>query len=310
MDFRQIRIFKAVFESGSIMGAAEQERCAPSVIAHHLVNLEHRLKQPLFDRSSRGVLPTPAGQHFYHHAMAILRAIGSAEADMRDQGDRLSGRVVLGIAFSAVMGVALRLMQRVAEEQPDLQLEMAESVSGATIERLLAADIDLAMAFNPPRDSRLALTPLLEEDMICLGKPDLVGDPNVAMSFDEFLTKRFVLTRKGSRGRPMADDTDAQKRLEQHASMFSENVAAALLFVNSGLGVMLGTRANLEHGAYDQDVTGREIIDPTISRTLYLCERRDAPISRSMVYIRDLIIEIINEEIAAGRWECRSLLDR
>ncbi|TKW66941.1 MAG: LysR family transcriptional regulator [Paracoccus denitrificans] len=308
MDFRQIRIFKAVFDAGSIVGAADQERCAPSVIAHHLVNLEHRLKQPLFERSSRGAVPTPAGQHFYHHAVAILRAIDSAEGEMRDHGDRLSGRVVLGIAFSAVMGMALPLMRRVAADQPELQLEMAESVSGATIERLLAADIDLALAFNPPRDPRLSLTPLLEEDMICLGKPAQVGNPNQPMSFSDFLTHRFVLTRKGSRGRPMADDTDAQKLLERHASMFSENVAAALLFVNSGLGVMLGTRANLAHGAYDADVIGREICDPAISRTLYLCERRDAPMSRSMAYIRDLILQIVDAEIAAGRWDCRSLL--
>lgn len=308
MDFRQIRIFKAVFDAGSIVGAAEHERCAPSVIAHHLANLEHRLKQTLFDRSSRGAVPTPAGQHFYHHAMAILRAIDSAESDMRDQGDHLSGRVVVGIAFSAVMGAALPLIRHVAENQPDLQLEIAESVSGATIERLLAADIDLALAFNPPRDARLALTPLLEEDLVCLGKPELVGDPCTPMPFEIFLTKRFVLTRKGSRGRPMADDTDTQKLLERHAFMFSENVAAALLFVNSGLGVMLGTAANLDHGAYDADIVGRDISDPSIVRTLYLCERRDAPTSRSMAYIRDLIIRIISDEVTSGRWSCRSLL--
>lgn len=308
MDFRQLRIFKAIFDAGSIVGAAEQERCAPSVIAHHLVNLEHQLKQSLFDRSSRGAVPTPAGQHFYHHVMAILRAIDSAESDMRDQGDRLSGRVVVGIAFSAVMGAALPLIRHVADHQPDLQLEMAESVSGATIERLLAADIDLALAFNPPRDPRLALTPLLEEDMMCLGKPSLVGDPAIPISFEDFLATRFVLTRKGSRGRPMADDTDTQKLLERHAFMFSENVAVALLFVNSGLGVMLGTRANLDHAAYDADVIGREIAGRSIVRTLYLCERRDAPTSRSMAYIRDLIVRIVAEEIETGRWSCRSLL--
>ena len=74
MDIRQIRIFKAVYEAGSIVGAGEIERCAASVIAHHLANLEHSLKQPLFERSSRGVIPTPAGQNFYLHASAILRA--------------------------------------------------------------------------------------------------------------------------------------------------------------------------------------------------------------------------------------------
>lgn len=308
MDIRQIRIFKSVFDARSIVGAGELERCAPSVIAHHLVNLEHRLGQTLFERSSRGVLPTAAGQQFYPHATAILRAIDNAEGDMRDTTDKLTGRVVIGLAFSAVMGAALPLIRTVAERQPELQLEVAESVSGATIERLLAADIDLAVAYNPPRDSRLALTPLLEEDMMCLGRRELVGDPDVPMTFQHFLTLRYVLTRKGPRGRPITDDTDIQKQLERHASFFSENVAAAALFVNSGYGVILGTPANLAHGAFKTDIVGREIVDPSIRRSLYLCERRDTPTSRSMAYVRDLIIEIVAEEIASGRWECRSLM--
>lgn len=307
MDLRQIRIFKAVFEVGSIAGAGELERCAPSVIAHHLINLEHRLNRSLFERSSRGVLPTPAGQQFYPHAVAILRAIDNAESDMQDTTEKLTGRVVIGLAFSAVMGIALPLIKEISERHPDLQLEVAESVSGATIERLLTADLDLALAYNPPRDARLALTPLLEEDMICLGKRELVGDPDTAIAFEEFLTMRYVLARKGNRGRPTADDFDIQKRLERNATLFSENVAAAVLFVNSGQGVILGTRANLAHGAFHADTVGREIVEPSIKRSLFLCERRDTPNSRAMIYLRDLVLKIVAEEIASGRWECRSL---
>ncbi|WP_176805213.1 LysR family transcriptional regulator [Paracoccus isoporae] len=103
LDFRQISIFKAVSDADSIDGAAEQKRYASAVIAHHLVNLEPRLKQTILDRSSRGAVPPPAGQHFHHPAVAIPRAIDSAEIDMQHQSDWLLGRVVLRIASSAVI---------------------------------------------------------------------------------------------------------------------------------------------------------------------------------------------------------------
>ncbi|SDE99865.1 hypothetical protein SAMN05421538_1229 [Paracoccus isoporae] len=61
----------------------------------------------------------------------------------------------------------------------------------------------------------------------------------------------------------MADDTDAQKMQERHALIFSEHLAAAPPFVNSGLRMMLGTRANLEDGAYGADVIDRDITNPT-----------------------------------------------
>lgn len=309
MDIRQIRIFKAVYEAGSIVGAGEVERCAPSVIAHHLANLEHSLKQPLFERSSRGVIPTAAGQHFYSHASAILRAFENAESDMRDQTESLSGHVIIGMAFSAVLGVAMQVINRSREEQPHLRLDIAESVSGMTIERLIAADVDLALAYNPPRDPRLSVTPMLEETMICVGLPELVGDPATPLSFEEFLKMRYVLTRKGRRGRPTPEDTDIQKRLENNAAFCSENVSAALLFVNEGGGVMLGTHANLEQNAFATGVIGREIVNPSLTRSLYLCERRDTPPSRSAIYIRDLLLDVTSKEIEVGRWKCRSLIN-
>lgn len=310
MDLRQVRIFKAVFDAGSIAGAGEIERCAPSVIAHHLANLEHGLRQPLFERSSRGVIPTPAGQQFYLHASAILRAVENAEDDMRDQTEKLSGHVIIGMAFSAVIGAALPLISRLKQQQPHVQLDIAESVSGMTIERLLAADVDLALAYNPPRDARLSVTPLLEEQMICVGRPELVGDPAVPLPFDDFLRMNYVLTRKGRRGRPTPENTDIQKRLEANATFFSENVAAALLFVNEGLGVMLATCANLDQKAFAEGVIGREIVAPALTRSLYLCERRDTPSSRSTVFVRDLILQVLANEIETERWRCRSLLAR
>lgn len=305
MDPRQLRIFNALYDTGSITGASDIERCAPSVVAHHLANLEHRLGMALFERSRRGVVPTAAGQKFHLHAVSILRAIDSAESDMRDTADHLSGRIVLGLAFSAVTAFGVALMRRVAEEHPDLQLEMAESVSGATIDALLAADTDLAVAFNPPKDSRLSLQPLLEEDMICIGRHDIIGEAGKPITLDEFLSRRFVLPRRGPRGRPMADDVDVQKRLEHHASMFSQNVTAAVMYVNSGLGLGLGTRANLHYGAYAPGVVGRPIADRTITRTMHLCLRNDAPVSRAMAYMRETILTCVSAEIALGRWPCR-----
>ncbi|WP_425438832.1 hypothetical protein [Paracoccus isoporae] len=76
---------------------------------------------------------------------------------------------------------------------------MADSGSGSTIERLSAADIDPTLVVNPPRDPRLALTPPLEEEMICLGLPAMIGSPDQPISLNNFLANRFVLTCKWSR---------------------------------------------------------------------------------------------------------------
>lgn len=72
---------------------------------------------------------------------------------------------------------------------------------------------------------------------------------------------------------------------------------------------MLATRANLEQNAFAAGVIGREIVNPSLTRSLYLCERRDTPPSRSAIYIRDLVLDIASKEIESGRWKCRPLMD-
>lgn len=58
MNLKQLQSFVAIYEAGGISRAAEQERSAPSVLSHHLSNLEARVQCALFTRSRHGLKPT------------------------------------------------------------------------------------------------------------------------------------------------------------------------------------------------------------------------------------------------------------
>src|SRR3546814_6164047 len=92
MDIRQLRTFVAIYESGGITRAAELERTAPSVLSHHLANLEAQFLKPLFVRNPRGLLPTEYGQRLYAHAVQILRALQQAKEDMNNMSGRSAGK--------------------------------------------------------------------------------------------------------------------------------------------------------------------------------------------------------------------------
>ena len=306
MDLRQLRMFRAVYECGSITGAAERERSAPSVIAHHLANLEHALGATLFERGARGSVPTEAGRRLHAHAASILRAVEIAAEDVGGAAGAPTGRVALGLAYAAVLGIGRPLMARIFEAAPQLHLALAESVSGATVERLLASEVDLAIAFNPSRDARLTLTPLLEEELFCIARPEIAGPAPAPITLDAFLALPYVVARKGAQGRSMADDQGVQKRLEAGAKLSSENVAGGLAFVDHGFGAILGPEAYVTKGGFRHPMVMRPL-RPAITRTLYLCERREAAASRAVQLVRGLALEVLAEEIAAGRWPCRPL---
>ncbi|MFC2967987.1 LysR family transcriptional regulator [Acidimangrovimonas pyrenivorans] len=307
MDFRQLRVFVAIFEAGSIVGAAEVLRSAPSVLAHHLRNLESRAGGPLFERRSRGVEPTELGQRLYVHARDILRAVDLAEHDLRDARAEISGKVVLSLAYSALHAIGPAVLDAVIERHPRIVLDIVSTVSGATFDQIAASGIDLAVAYNPSRDAKLKLTPLLEEDSMAIGKPEILRETEEDLLLCDFLEMPYILPRKGARGRAVTDDPEHQRLLEAHARMFTDGVDAAVQFAVAGHGCMIASALYSERLLTGRGLIGRRLIDPRITRTLFLCERKDAPSSRAIGAVREIVVEKITEVIRNETWPCREV---
>ncbi|WP_127902426.1 LysR family transcriptional regulator [Solirhodobacter olei] len=306
MDFRQLLIFIEIYKAGSIVGAADSVRSAPSVLTHHLRNLEHEVGGPLFERRSRGVEPTDLGRKLFPHALDILRTIRLAKQSLQDAKSEITGSVCVSLAYSAVIGIADLLVERVLSRHPLIRLDIVSSVSGVTFETLSNAGVDLAVIYSPSRDSRLRLTPLLEERSVCIGLPEIVGEADQDLPLSEFLKMKYILPRMSARGRAPTDNAEHQRLIEDHATMFTENVEVAFRFITGGYGCMMGSRLYSDHLKH-RGLIARPLIDPEITRTLYLCERRDTPITRAIEAVRAIILETIETAVSTGYWPCSRL---
>ena len=72
-DWRDLEVFVAAAESGSIARAAERCRLAPSAASKRLSDLEAALGAPLLERHNRGVRPTWLFDHQLHAAGRPIR---------------------------------------------------------------------------------------------------------------------------------------------------------------------------------------------------------------------------------------------
>jgi LysR family nitrogen assimilation transcriptional regulator len=307
VDLRQLQIFVEIYKAGSIVAAAEHLRSAPSVLTHHIRKLEHELGGPLFERRSHGVEPTDLGRKLNAHALDILRTVRLAQQSLNDAKSEISGSVSVSLAYSAVVAVAEQLIGAAMSRHPLIRLDIVSSVSGVTFEALANAGVDLAIAYSPTRDSRLQLTPLLEESAVCIGRPDIIGEHGRELPLKEFLGMRYILPRMGPSGRAPTDTPEHQRLIEDHAIMFTENVEVAFRFIEGGHGCMMGTPLYSDHVLSGRGFTSRPIVDPEIIRTLYLCERRDTPSTRAIGAVRAILLETIESSISSGRWPCRRL---
>jgi len=307
MNLLQLQAFLAIYECGAISRAAERERTAPSVLSHHLAKLESQFPRPLFIRSPRGLVATEYGERLYLHAQQIMKAVDDARADVVNLSGEVAGRVSIGLAYTTLQAIGPRLMDILFTYYPGISLMLAETVSGGTISQLLDAEIDLALAYTSSRDTRLRVTPLLEERLVCIGPPNIVGDPARPIPVAELMKLPFILLRRGTTGRPIMDDPRLQRQFEQNAKVHADNVNAMTHFVLGGHGCVIGTPSYLREHIQQGTIVAREISRPVILRTLYLCEQADKPASRVVQLVRDMLMQLIADEITAGRWKYERL---
>lgn len=79
MDLRQLQYVVAVADSLSFTRAAERCHVVQSALSHQIQRLETELDTRLFERNSRSVRTTPAGELLVGYARRILVTVGEAE---------------------------------------------------------------------------------------------------------------------------------------------------------------------------------------------------------------------------------------
>ena len=305
MDLRQLRYFAAIMEHGTLTQAAVHLRVAGSALSHHLGNLEAELGAQLFERRARGMEPTAAGYRLHEHARAILKAFAAAEADIRQSGGKISGTVSIGMAYSAVKAIGVDLATRVLSDYPDVELALSESLSGATLVHLMASEVDLALVYNPPADAALRTRPVLEERMVLVGKREVIGDSTEPITFDELLELPMILLRQGVSARAILDDVSLLKKIESRAKLQMNSVQAIAGSLEAGLGCLIGTKLFMQDQLARGTVHFRPIIEPELSRKLYLCELSSRPPTFALEAIEKLILELVRNAVLDGRWDAR-----
>ena len=302
MDSRQLRYFAAIFEEGALARAADRERVAVSALSRHLANLEAELGALLFERLPRGVRPTASGERLYEYARAILRSMAAAGADIRVADDEIAGEISVGLAHSAVKAIGVPLMQRVSEAHPKLRLHLSEIFSGATVRQLASSEVDLTLTYNQQPDARFRFRPILEEEVVLVGRPDVIGEGG-AISFTELLDLPLIILRQGVNTRAVMDDPSLLRRLEASAQFQINSIAAIGGALLSGIGCLVGTEFIVREHIASGELATRPIVSPKLNRTLYVGELSDRPSTFAFEAIRQLCIDLTSDTVRSERWK-------
>ncbi len=171
-QWEDIRLFLAVARGGSFSAAARALGTDQSTVSRRVAALESALGQPLFERTSRGLLPTPHGDALLAPATRVEDAVLALEDGARTSEATPSGRVRIALTEGLAQHVVVpRVLPALFRANPALAIDL---VTGDDAKDLVRQEADIAIRFfRTPRGeligrraATLALAPLVARSQV------------------------------------------------------------------------------------------------------------------------------------------------
>ncbi|MGW1680807.1 LysR family transcriptional regulator [Saccharopolyspora sp. NPDC002376] len=275
MELRQLEHFLAVVRTGSFTGAAREVHVVQSALSSSIRKLEDELGTKLFERTTRRVLLTEAGQALVPMAHRIAADVVAARGEVSAVVGLSRGHVAIG-TIQALTEVDLPGgLGTFQKRYPGVRIRVRQGLVPDLMTSVDSGELDLAfVAFDGPLPEELVGFAEWRQELVLLCHPEhrlagrrrvrlaeLADEPFVDFSgsgLQELVARRFADT--GIRRDPVCEAT--------HMPLLIELVAA-------GLGVSIvpekvAERSGLPHARIEQ---------PSLARTIYLAGRLPEPVN-------------------------------
>jgi DNA-binding transcriptional LysR family regulator len=193
MDLRRLRYFVAVAEESSVSRAARRLHMAQPPLSRQIKQLEEELGVLLFERSSRGVRTTEAGELLLEEARRIFTLVESTVSMVRRVGRGEVVRLTLGFVPSSSDELLPPILSNFGEKYPEVDLFLREMRPELIVQRLHEGQIDAGFLYLPLDDPSLEVECVSREPLVIAlpAKHPLTSENDVDLA--SFADEPFIL---------------------------------------------------------------------------------------------------------------------
>jgi DNA-binding transcriptional LysR family regulator len=169
--------FVCVVDSGSFSAAARVLNIGQPAVSKAIAQLEEHLGVQLLLRSTRGLMPTEAGQGYYEGALRAINETNQAELDARGVSSGLTGQLKICAAVTFARIHIVPHIDRFLAQNPGLTIDIV--LDDRNID-LLENGVDVALRMGELSDSTMTAKKIAQSQRAVLATPAyfaLHGEP-------------------------------------------------------------------------------------------------------------------------------------
>lgn len=280
MNLRQLEVFHAIMQTGSVTGAARYLNVTQPAVSNVLKHIEQQLRFKLFERIGGRLQPTPEALRLLPDVDEIFGRIGTFRRTVLDLRDGRAGRVVVATSPTLVDAFLPRAIAAFRREAPQVRIAVQSLPTPLVVERVARREVDMGVVYAPVADGAVETEDLVTTEVACvlprghplarrrrIGAADLAGQAVISLGPT---TRIGMLIDEGC---ARAGVPAPEIGIEASSSL------AACLMVGEGAGIALVDRASALSGRFG-DLAFRPF-EPAIQVAVQVIYPRDRPRSRA-----------------------------
>lgn len=167
-DFVSIRLAVLCAQTGSLTAAARACSLVLPAASRRIRDLETTIGEPLFERHSRGLHPTPAGRAFVKHGLVLLQNMDNLVEDLADLSKGVVKHVRLTASTAAINQFLPPLLAQYAQIRPEVQVDLEEQVSELVVASLRDGRSDMGAYVEGPDDKGLESRHFRQDQLVLI----------------------------------------------------------------------------------------------------------------------------------------------
>jgi DNA-binding transcriptional LysR family regulator len=279
-SLRQLQVFTAIAQSGSVTLAAGKLAMSQSAASTALAELEHQFDRPLFDRVGKRLRLNEAGHGAMPKALELLDRATELEGALSGTGG--PGALRVGASLTIGNYICPLLIERYWRRYPQSPVTLAVDNSSRIAARIADHDLDIALIEGQSGNADVVATDWIGDELTVFCAPSHPLAAEGKAGIDRLLEESWIVREAGSGTRQTLDRAMSPYWPRWKIAFELEHTEAIKSLVAAGRGVGCISRLALRAAIRNRTLVEIETPDLDLRRRFYFLLNRQKYRSQSI----------------------------
>ncbi len=287
-ELLDLRAFLAVIDVGGFHKAADQLNMSQPALSRRIQALEASIGAPLFERSTRKVAVSAIGRGLEPMVRRMIDELENSLLSIGDLGRQQRGQVTIACIPTAAFYFLPRVVQAYNLLYPKIRFRIFDEGANECLASVARGEVEFGLNLIGASDPDLTFTPLADDPFVLACRRDHPLAKASHLSWRDLTGIPLIGVSRSSGNRVLLDSALSKANIQLQWLCEVNHLSTSLGLVEAGLGASVLPKLATPQGDHPIIVT-KPILDPIVSRTIGIVERRHSHLSPAAQRFRDML---------------------